>query len=291
MNMGSRPRYIIQYSGTDIPGLLHATSKCLKKCRFNIEDVSMASGSGLHSTFLTCQRDESDDQSGDPYTNTRRDEVYLREAIECALKCRYTTYYKERNEINKEELNVVVRLVSDESWRLQFCLDLEFEDRMGFLSEVTFRLQPCFTLDDASVRPAWLGGKVAPDRKRSILLIRFSPRNEGKCASAKSVGVCYDCVRRNQNFPYLKQIKNVFSSPGEGIKDQIKDILEKIYYNIIEDLEEIKLQEHMRDINFHPLSAYAVYEWGDTLKAVVPLSGSRSTVSGLAPAAAPIGST
>jgi hypothetical protein len=230
---------------------------------FNIEDVSMASGSGVHSTFLTCHRvGKRDDLS---YTNSRRDEVDLRRWTEAALKHRYDEYFEEeRKEVHKAKPNVVVRLVSDEPWKLQFCLGLRFKDAPGFLSGITSKLRSCFMLDDASIRPPirQLSDHMdALDRKQRILVMRFSPRKDILNGEVQYKPVEMQC-------DYLIYVKDIVDSISRYTEEIDEIGKQKTKQKINKDLQKI-YETMILDLNIAPIGAYAVYAKSNILNEIL----------------------
>jgi predicted amino acid-binding ACT domain protein len=172
-------RFVIQFAGEDIPGLLHAWTKSLATLNYNISDINLATGGPVHTTFLTCQVEEKqvEESKNNLNRNPWRDRLEIETTLQEAVRKRYSEFNKDHNLSDpkpEDEQRVVVTLDEPEHRVPSFhvYLKIKFKDRPGALANLTDMLKSAFTINNAFSHPVLdeVGKQAAPPEERMRFL-------------------------------------------------------------------------------------------------------------------------
>jgi predicted amino acid-binding ACT domain protein len=148
-------QFVIQFSGTDIPGLLHTFSQPLWDLGYNISDISLATGGTVHTTFLTCKVDPT---MGRQIKRNRWDakrEIY--QALKKAVDEWHKSYYDHKNLSEPEDRpDVRVAFAGPEGRIASFQIDLEIDVKHipGVVVNLADMIKGAFTINTTFDRPS-----------------------------------------------------------------------------------------------------------------------------------------
>jgi len=142
-------RYVIQYSGEDVPGLVHAICSTLFKMGFNIDKVSHAAVTDYYTIYLMCSRVDRESVE----SNSKRDRVELYEEGKECLHKKYKKYYEALDLIVPEVDGFDVNIDHSMAKPFQIRAEFKVEDQAGLLSELSGKLKG-FNIDEMVLTPA-----------------------------------------------------------------------------------------------------------------------------------------
>ncbi|NOY42352.1 MAG: hypothetical protein GXP26_11015 [Planctomycetes bacterium] len=138
--------FVIQFSGEDLPGLLQTFTKPLSDKNYDITNISLASGGGLQTTFITCRQCNPTNGQG---FNRWEDQVALEETLDQTVEEWQKNYFENKDEVPPEKPKITVRsqyVLNDHNTTFLVYLKFESKNGPGQLQEIANKLKDNFTV-------------------------------------------------------------------------------------------------------------------------------------------------
>jgi predicted amino acid-binding ACT domain protein len=143
-------RFVIQFGGKDLPGLLRTFTEPIKDQNYNIFDISLATGEERHTTFLACEPFEESPK------NRWKALTELKKMLDDRVKKKYEDHYKNENMVAPVETdwNVEITLVDKpQSPSFSMYLSVLAQHKPNAIYTIAGLLQEAFNIKKSSDSP------------------------------------------------------------------------------------------------------------------------------------------
>jgi hypothetical protein len=149
-------------------GLINTTLLLLQEHAFEVHDLSMASGSQVNTTFITCGRYAGSHDN----SNNRTDKILLHSIVTDAQQALFKNAgYQVKRDVEVTEVSALDARAD----QFRMFIEISCKDEPGLLADITTLLRTAFSIDTMTVRQSWTRPRLPGGGKLKNIALNVTP--------------------------------------------------------------------------------------------------------------------